>query len=244
MSGTTTAILGLKKVRKHYGRFPALRSVDLSLHQGEFLAIVGPNGAGKSTLMNCIAMVLRPSGGTIQFRGENIYHRETEFRRSLGYISHFLFLYGELTGMENLEFYARLYGLRIGRPAIEESLERMGLFAFRHQAVRTYSRGMKQRLAIARALIHEPEIVLLDEPFTGLDQHASAILQDLLLALREAGKTVLMISHDLDRAVELADRVVVMIRGKIRESLSTREAQGMDFRAHYIELVARHGGKA
>ena len=236
-------LLAVQGVKKHFGAFPALKGISFDVAAGDFVAIVGPNGAGKSTLFNCIALTMRPSAGAIAFRGRDIHAHENEFRGELGYISHQLFLYGELSAFENLEFFARLYGLADPRPRIEQSLELMGLFPFRNRPVRTYSRGMKQRLAIARALLHDPAVVLLDEPFTGLDQHAAAILTGLLVRLREEGKTVLLISHQLEHALELGSRILILAGGRIRSAMTAAEARGIPFREHYLETVAGAGGE-
>jgi heme exporter protein A len=237
-------LLRVEGVKKHFGAFPALKGVTFDVAAGEFVAVVGPNGAGKSTLFNCIALTLRPSAGAIAFRGRDIHEHADEFRSALGYISHQLFLYGELSAWENLEFFARLYGLADPGPRIDRSLETMGLFPFRHRPVRAYSRGMKQRLAIARALLHDPAIVLLDEPFTGLDQHAAAILHGLLLRLRAEGKTVLLVSHQLEHALELGDRILILAGGRIRSDMAADEARRIPFREHYLETVARAGGES
>lgn len=236
-------LLAVQGVKKHFGAFPALKGISFDVAAGDFVAIVGPNGAGKSTLFNCIALTMRPSAGKIAFRGRDIHAHENEFRRALGYISHQLFLYGELSGFENLEFFARLYGLAGPRRRIEESLELMGLFPFRNRPVRTYSRGMKQRLAIARALLHDPAVVLLDEPFTGLDQHAAAILTGMLVRLREEGRTVLLISHQLEHALELGSRILILAGGRIRSAMTAAEACGIPFRDHYLQTVAAAGGE-
>jgi len=236
-------LLAVRDVKKHFGAFPALKGISVDVAEGDFVAIVGPNGAGKSTLFNCIALTMRPSGGSIAFRGRDIHAHADEFRRSLGYISHQLFLYGELTGYENLEFFARLYGLAEPRARIEASLELMGLYPSRNRPARVYSRGMKQRLAIARALLHDPAVVLLDEPFTGLDQHAAARLNGLLQRLREEGKTVLLVSHQLEHALELGSRVLILAGGRIRADMPVEQARQGGFRDFYLETVARAGGE-
>lgn len=232
-------MLQINDLRKHFGHVPVLSGVSFDLPAGGFGVIVGPNGAGKSTLLNCISMVLRPSGGTILFEGREIFSHALDYRRALGYIAHYLFLYGELTGIENLRFYARLYHLDPAGDIPLDSLRAMGLFPHRNRPVRTYSRGMKQRLAIARALLHQPRLILLDEPFTGLDQHASSILRDLLLRLNDEGRTVLMISHHLEHALELGSKILVLVRGKLRADLTAEAARGTPFREYYLDLVDR-----
>ena len=242
-SPSASPLLQVSEVRKHFGPLPVLRGISFAVDSGDFITIVGPNGAGKSTLLNCISMVLCPSSGTIECLGQDIRKDPNGYRRMLGYISHYLFLYGELSGLENLRFYARLYGIDADTASLEERLHSIGLFAPRHQPVRTYSRGMKQRLAIVRALLHEPRVVLLDEPFTGLDQHASAILRDLLLRLKAQERTVIMISHHLEHALEMGSRILILVRGRIRSELSAAAGRDMVFREHYMEIVNRHGGE-
>ncbi|NLI47870.1 MAG: heme ABC exporter ATP-binding protein CcmA [Acidobacteria bacterium] len=235
-------VLSLREVRKHFGDVPVLRGISLDVAPGTFLSVVGPNGAGKTTLFNCISRVMRPSSGTIRFRGEDVSGRDLEFRRALGYISHQLFLYPELTGRENLRFFARLYNRPDDPAALDASLAGMGLATAADRPVRTYSRGMKQRLAIARALQHQPELVLLDEPFTGLDQHAAVILRDLLHRLKGEGRTILMISHQLEHAAELGDRILVLVSGRIRAEVAAAETGPDRLAALYLDAVSRHGG--
>jgi len=159
-------------------------------------------------------------------------------------MSHSLFLYGDLTGLENLAFYAKLYGQSASHEQLEKHLRELGLTSFRKKPVRTYSRGMKQRLAIARVLLHDPDLLLLDEPFTGLDQHAGAGLRDLLLNLKHMGKTILMISHNLERALELSDRILIMVQGKIRDSQDIMPGLESNLRDSYFEWVGRQGEKS
>lgn len=232
-------MLDIVYLKKDFGHHPVLRGINLRVADGETTIILGPNGAGKSTLFNCIAMVLKPSSGTVTFQGEDIYSHADHFRRQLGYISHHLFLYGDLSALENLRFFAGLYELKLTDQQIAEKLQFIGLYPHRNRPVRTFSRGMKQRLSIARALLHEPQLILLDEPFTGLDRHAAVILRDLLLRLRDEGRTILMISHHLEHALEMGSRIVTLVRGRIRSELTSQEAASTDLAAHYLEVVAR-----
>jgi len=238
----TPPLLEIQAVKKHFGEVPVLKGITFEVAAGEFVAVLGPNGAGKSTLFNCISQVMRPSAGQVRFRGEDIQRCGAVYRRQLGYISHQLFLYGELTGLENLQFFARLYGVDDAGERLAELLADMGLHSHRHRPVRTYSRGMKQRLAIARALLHEPGLVLLDEPFTGLDQHAAMFLAGLLQRLRGESKTVLMISHQLEHAVQLASRVLFLVHGKIRADLAGGQIHPPDLARRYLEAVEQAGG--
>ena len=238
----TPPLLQLQAVKKHFGEVPVLKGITLDVAPGEFVAVLGPNGAGKSTLFNCVSQVMRPSSGQVRYRGEDVQHCGAAYRRHLGYISHQLFLYGELTGLENLQFFARLYGVEASSRRLEVLLREMGLHHCRDRPVRTYSRGMKQRLAITRALLHEPGLVLLDEPFTGLDQHAATLLAGLLRRLRDEAKTVLMISHQLEHAVQLASRVLFLVNGRIRADLSAGQIDPPDLARRYMEVVEQSGG--
>jgi len=244
VNSQSETLLEVDGLRKHFGRFPALRGVSFTLKTGDFVSIVGPNGAGKSTLLNCISTLQRPTAGDILFRGSDIYQQASQMRQRLGYMSHSLFLYGDLTGLENLAFYAKLYGQSASHEQLEKHLRELGLTSFRKKPVRTYSRGMKQRLAIARVLLHDPDLLLLDEPFTGLDQHAGAGLRDLLLNLKHMGKTILMISHNLERALELSDRILIMVQGKIRDSQDIMPGLESNLRDSYFEWVGRQGEKS
>jgi len=236
-------LLRVKKLHKHFGHFPALRGISFDVAAGDFISIVGPNGAGKSTLLRCVATLQRPTTGTITFRGRDIFAQTADIRRRLGYMSHTLFLYGELTGQENLDFYARLFGVPDHRSRGEDLLDQLGLYPYRHQPVRTYSRGMRQRLAIARVMLHGPDLFLLDEPFTGLDQHGGQSLLDLLQTLKAQGRTILMISHNLDRALEISTRLHIMVRGKIRDTSTIGPGEAPLFRERYLDVVRRQEGQ-
>jgi heme exporter protein A len=201
-------------VEKWYGPLPAVRGVDLALARGEFLTIFGPNGAGKSTLLRMLCGAVRPTRGTVRIAGEEVGGEEDGWRRKIGLLSHQTFLYPGLTAAENLDFYARLYELADRSSRVEEGLRQVGLLERRGDRVRTFSRGMQQRLALARTLLHEPEVVFLDEPYTGLDPHASAMLRAVLDRLKDGRRTVVLVTHNLSQGLEQADRVVVMVGGR------------------------------
>lgn len=243
MADSDSPLLGVHSLTKHFGALAALRGVSLDIQAGEFVVLAGPNGAGKSTLLNCISLILQPTSGTIRYRGTDIRAVATEFRRGLGYIAHYLFLYGDLTGQENLRFFARLHGCSPGPAELAHRLDGVGLKAAGDRPVRTYSRGMRQRLAIARALVHRPEFLLLDEPFTGLDPQAANRLTDLLGQLRGEGRTVLMITHDLPRALILGDRLLIMNRGRLCGQVRPGDPDAADLDGLYLHLVARSGGR-
>jgi heme exporter protein A len=209
----------LKGIVKDYGRQRALHAVSLRLQAGEATALLGENGAGKSTLMNILATLLRPTRGQVLYDGHPREALDPEgLRAALAVLSHEPRLYGDLSGRENLRFFARLYDLP-GLPEIEEHierlLERVGLAHAADRPVRTYSRGMTQRLAVARTLLHRPALLLLDEPTTGLDQAGVQLLLSLLREERDRGAILLLTSHDLSAVAPLCDRAVLLRRGRV-----------------------------
>ncbi len=200
-------------VWKFYGDFPALRDVRLEAGPGSCLALIGRNGAGKTTLLRTIAGFSKPGKGTIRIFGQE--PRETETRRNIGVIGHGIAVYDELSALENLVLYARLYGLADPRKAALHWLAETGLERVRDGLVREFSRGMRQRLAVARAFLHNPSVLLLDEPFTALDDRAIAVLQRLLREALDNGKTVIMSTHQLREALELSSHVALLNRGQV-----------------------------
>jgi ABC-type multidrug transport system ATPase subunit len=212
-----TAVVA-RNLEKRFGRNIGLDGIDLDIPTGSTMAILGPNGAGKSTLLRLIAGLARPSGGSLEVGGKPA-HRQAA-RARVGFIGHATGLYPELTARENLIFAARLRGVANSSARIEEQLAEAGLTRAADRRTGDFSRGMAQRLSIAAGLIDEPEIVLLDEPFTGLDRTASDRLVKRLMGLRERDRTLVLVSHDVALAARLADAAVVLRRGRIahRES--------------------------
>jgi heme ABC exporter ATP-binding subunit CcmA len=200
-------------VWKFYGDYPALRDVRLEAERGACLALIGRNGAGKTTLLRVVAGFSRPGRGKVRIFGNE--PRETETRRQMGFIGHGISVYDELSALENLMLYAKLYNLPDPKKSAMEWLERTGLERVRNGLVREFSRGMRQRLAVARAFLHEPTVLLLDEPFTALDDKAIAVLQRLLREALLAGKTIVMSTHQLREALELATHVALLNRGQV-----------------------------
>jgi heme exporter protein A len=201
---------GLGKVMEERG---ILRGVDLEVRAGEFVALLGANGAGKTTLLKILATLVPPTSGTLELFGLGVRHSPTAVRRRIGLIGHQSMLYHDLSAQENLEFFARLYGLQDARRRAQELLEQLGLAARARDPVKAFSRGMAQRVAIARALLHDPELLLADEPFAGLDAPSAALLEKTLRELQAAGKTIVLANHDLRQSLALAQRVVVLARG-------------------------------
>jgi heme exporter protein A len=208
-----TAALTLRGVSKYYGDACALHDVDLTVEEGVFLSLLGPNGAGKTTLLALAATVTRASEGNISVFGLDPGADGSEVRALLGLVSHESFAYGHLTALENLEFYAHLYGLRDGRERSLDLLDTLGLYPRRDDLVRTFSRGLQQRLAIARALLHNPRLLLLDEPFSGLDAHAAGTFSSLLSSCCREGRTVIMATHRLEEGLLLADTIALLDSG-------------------------------
>ena len=211
----------LTRVTKRFGASVALHGIDLQLESGKCLGLVGPNGAGKTTLLKILSTLTVPSSGTVTIAGLDAARAAERIRPLLGVLSHRTFLYGHLTAFENLHFYGRMLGvLRIGE-RIAEVLETVGLASLGRQLVRTYSRGMQQRLAIARAILHRPRLLLLDEPYNALDGQAVARVQALLRQLTGEGHTVVISTHDLPRGFELCDEIVIQRRGRIVDRIAT-----------------------
>jgi heme exporter protein A len=211
----TETMVHLNGVIKHFGTITALRGIDLELKRGCCLGIFGPNGAGKTTLLRIVATLTRPSAGIVRIAGYDAVQEAEKVRPLLGVLSHRTFLYGHLTAYENLQFYGRMFGLKKIAERITEVLQVVDLVAYAHQLVRTYSRGMQQRLAIARTILHYPKLLLLDEPYTGLDKHAASRLHDLVTYLRAESCTIIMSTHDLHRGLDLCDEIAIQCRGKI-----------------------------
>jgi len=205
--------VAIEGVWKFYGDYPALRDIKLSADPGSCLALIGRNGAGKTTLLRIVAGFSRPGKGNVKIMGTE--PREAEARRTMGFIGHGISVYDELSAFENLKLFGKLYGLADPAKSAMEWLERTGLERVRDGLVREFSRGMRQRLAVARAFLHEPAILLLDEPFTALDDRAIAVLQRLLREALAAGKTIVMSTHQLREALELASHVALLNRGQV-----------------------------
>ena len=199
---------------KRFGRTMALRSLDLEVSPGERLAIFGPNGSGKTTLLRILAGLTRPSAGSLNFFGDDLLSQRPHCWRRIGVVAHQSLLYSDLTAEENLSFYGRMFGLVDYRDRAFAALARVGMEGRRQQRVLTLSRGMQQRLALARALLHDPDVLLLDEPDTGLDQDASTRMPELL-QIGTGMRTVIMATHDLALGLRLCQRFVVLAAGRV-----------------------------
>lgn len=205
----------IEALSRRFGLAWALNQIDLNLHQGELLAVFGPNGAGKTTLIRILSTLMRPTSGRITLLGYDLEREADRLRKSIGVLTHHPLLFDNLTAQENLKFYGQMFGVHNLKAQIDKLLNDVGLIEHRNQAVGTYSRGMQQRLAIARALIHEPPLLLLDEPYTGLDQNGIALLTEILKAFMDQGKTVVMTSHDLERGLALCSQAAILNNGHL-----------------------------
>ncbi|WP_304597265.1 ABC transporter ATP-binding protein [Adlercreutzia caecimuris] len=217
----------VEHLTKSFGGRKAVDNVSFTLPEGAFLSVFGPNGAGKTTLLRMLATLARPTEGVITLAGINLKEEPEQAREAIGLISHNPMLYPDLTAEENLLLYAKLYGVRDPQKRVVELLDAVGLKHRRLDRVRTFSRGMTQRVSIARALVNDPSVVLLDEPYSGLDPHAMRIFDELIDSVRE-NRTFVMVSHDLDKGLALADHVLVLARGRVvafaeKESLALDE---------------------
>lgn len=214
--GGAAPAIEARGLARRYGPVGAVEPLDLSIAAGESVVLFGPNGAGKSTLLRLLATLIRPTAGSLRLFGVDAASGDAApLRRRIGFLSHQTFLYDHLTARENLLFYGRLYGLPDPEGAALEAIRAVRLGHRQDDCVGTYSRGMQQRLAIARALLHRPDVILLDEPFTGLDRDSAHRLEERLRQEREAGRTSVMATHDLGPGMRAADRVLVLKEGRL-----------------------------
>jgi len=214
MPSSDGPLLEARGLRRSFGRVRVLRELDLTLQAGEALAVAGPNGAGKTTLLRLLAGLMRPSGGEIRVLGRPLTRGAADARRALGLVSHQSLLYDDLTLAENLTFAARLYGVARPREAAMAALEAAGLAARAGESPRRLSRGLAQRAAIARAMLHRPRILLLDEPFTALDAGSAERLRQELRRRLAEGLGLVIVTHHLGEVWEVASRVAVMVEGR------------------------------
>jgi heme exporter protein A len=222
---------------REFGPLRAVDGIGFSLGAGQLMTVFGPNGAGKTTLLRVLSGGLRPSEGEVFLRERKLEAGDPEWHRKIGVLSHQSFLYGHLTLEENLDFFGRLFGLRDLTTRIPARLEQVGLEKRAKSLARTLSRGMRQRLALARTLLHDPEFVLLDEPYTGLDAHAASVLRGVLASLKDGHRTVVLVTHNISQGLELADRVAIQVRGRFVFLDDRSGVDGGTFEQFYREKV-------
>lgn len=230
LAGCAIESRGLKK---SFGEHHALAGVDLKVATNERLVIFGPNGAGKTTLLKVLATLMKPSSGTLLFDGVDSRSDTSRLRRRLSLVSHETFLYNELTLYENLKFYAKMYGVIDMEKRISEVTAWVQLEERLHDRVGTLSRGLQQRASFARAILHKPSILFLDEPDIGLDPRAGAILEDIVGSSFPENRTVVMTTHNLERGLELGTSIVILNRGKVVYGVSCSEVKREDIRRIY-----------
>jgi len=232
--------LEAEDIRKTFGHFTALAGITLTIQHGEFLALFGRNGAGKTTFLKVAATLVRHTHGKLRIEGVDIGEQPEHARRHIGFLSHNTYMYRDLNPVENLRFFARLYGLENPDSRIDMLLDRVGLSRRRSDAVRSFSRGLHQRLGIARVMLHDPSLILLDEPYTGLDANAVGTLNNMLDEAAAAGKTIVLTTHDLEQGLRSATRAAIIDRGKVVFSGAARDQAIRDAYATYIrEGVSR-----
>ncbi len=222
---------------RDFGTVRAVDGVDFRLGAGQLLALFGPNGAGKTTVLGMLSGSLRPTAGQVRIDDRPVDPRDLEAHGRIGVLSHQTFLYGRLTAAENLRFFGSLYRVPNLKDRVAERLEAVGLSDRADHQVQTYSRGMRQRLALARALLHDPEIVLLDEPYTGLDAHAADMLRSVLASLKDGRRTVVLVTHNLTQGLALADRVAIQVRGRFVYQGPVDDVPAGGFERFYRETV-------
>ncbi len=235
-SGDGRPLLRLTEVTKHYGTVPALDHFSLDVFSGDFIALFGPNGAGKTTLLKALASLIKPDSGNLEFAANQAV------RGTVGYVSHQSLLYNELTGLENLVFYAHLNQVERADEKAEEMLVKMGLKEAGRVRMRDYSRGMKQRLTLGRALLHDPPLLLLDEPYTGLDQHGGRLLTETLRELKQMRRTVFLVTHNIREGLQLCSRVLIQNHGRLVFNASSRDIADKEFEGIYFRVVGEGEG--
>ena len=226
-------VIETRGLTRRFGGVTAVHEVDLRVTAGEAVALFGHNGAGKTTLLRLLAMLLRPSAGTIHVFGHSTADHGSRIRHRLGFLSHQSFLYPDLTPVQNLEFYARMFNVPKAGERLWALIDELDLGGWAHRPVRTLSRGLEQRCALARALLHKPAILLLDEPFTGLDAVAARVLADTLRRAHAAGTTVLMVTHDTHRGFDLCSRGLILSHGRVVWDGALAAAERLDFDRAY-----------
>jgi heme exporter protein A len=234
---STGVVLEARGLVREYGSVRAVDGIDLSLGSGEFLTVFGPNGAGKSSLLGMLAGAMRPTRGEVRVSGSTMSWSDNAWRHRVGIVSHRGFLYGRLTAAENLRFYGRLFGVDDLEHRVADRLARVRLSERANFQARQLSHGMRQRLSLARALLHDPDVVLLDEPYTGLDPSAAGVLRGVLAELGDGRRTVVMVTHNLKEGLELATRVAIQVAGRFAwEGMTTGIDRGT-FERRYHEVV-------
>ncbi|KXA99936.1 hypothetical protein AKJ40_02195 [candidate division MSBL1 archaeon SCGC-AAA259M10] len=215
--------LKVSNLEKRFEKKEVLKDLDLFIEETEVFSLLGPNASGKTTLLKVISNIYRPTSGKIEVVGAEVQMNPNSVRERVGFVGHETYLYPELTARENLKFYTMAYGVRNQEEKIKEKLKLVGMYPRMNDTVKEFSRGMKQRVSIARALIHEPKLLLLDEPFTGLDFEARKVFVNIIEDFTDESGPVLMSSHDPEIAWRVSQRVGILEKGRIKYILSTQK---------------------
>ncbi len=227
----------IKNLQKRFGRKKVLNDLSLEVESGEFLVMFGPNGAGKTTLINILSTLSRPSKGEVIINGYDIHEDPIDIRSTIGVLSHNPFLYDDLTLRENLIFYSRMYKLKKDQKAIKSLADEVGLLHRLNDRVGQFSRGMKQRAAVARVILHDPPVLFLDEPYTGLDYKAWQMLTDILKKFHNQGKTILLITHNVELGHSIGERLAILVNGKVAFDCEKKEMDIEAFKEKYHGLM-------
>jgi heme exporter protein A len=237
MPASSTRAIEARGLEKSFGEHRALRGIDLTVSRGECLVIFGPNGAGKTTLLKILSTLMKPSAGSVWLDGIDIRDKPVQIRRKISLVSHQTFLYDDLTVLENLRFYGKMYDITDLERRIREVVSWVHLESRLHDRVGTLSRGLQQRVSMARAVLHSPSILFLDEPEVGLDPHASTMVSDVLGGTGSGGRTVVMTTHNLERGLELGDSIVILNRGKIVYQAPARKLGKVNIQQVYDQCI-------
>lgn len=233
-------ILVAKDITKSFGRFQVLNGINLTINQGDRYILYGSNGVGKTTLVKILSTILSADSGELTLFGNKIVRRSKDIKAKIGFMSHEPYLYNELSALENLNFYASLYSIKDKKTRVESLLKEVGLYHRSHDRIGTFSRGMKQRLSLARAILHDPDIIFLDEPYAGLDIQAQEILNDIIVKLNQKSKTFFLITHDISKGFEIANRSGVLSKGQI--VYETKGEEKKAFSEKYREIIKGETG--
>lgn len=230
-----------KNIVKRFGRTTVLKGINLKINAGDFITLFGANGAGKTTFLRISSMLLSSTEGEIFYKNKNIKEAGNEARKNIGFIAHNTFLYNNLSARENLRFYGKMFNMDNHETKLENIIEgklkAVGLFERADDLVHGFSRGMMQRLTIARAFLHDPAVMFFDEPYTGLDRGASEILNNLIRSFYGSNNAGIMTTHNLEQGYDIATHVAIMNKGKIEFMAPTTEISKIDFAGKYMELV-------
>jgi heme ABC exporter ATP-binding subunit CcmA len=236
-----TVTLRAENIRKSFSNRPVLRGISLDLTPGSFTVLAGGNGAGKTTFLKIIAKLMKPDDGNISINGEDIWTESDKVRRNVGFLSHQIYLYEDLNALENLRFTARLFGLRDYNDRIEHLLKELHLYHRQYDPIKTYSRGMQQRLSLARALLHDPDILLLDEPFSGLDEAGIETFLAFIQEYKAQQKSAVIVSHNLQMGYELADDLYILFKGDIGYHSKKSQVTFNEYHAEFRRLLEESG---